>query len=223
MTSTTKCRHTVLPIAVVAALTGVAACGSSDSGKDGGGGDPLAALRPADKSADDADSVKIESTGDMGDLMSIKADGEVVIGGASGAYVKEHLQSVTPNQSVQLLLASGDVEKVGEEEVRGEQTTHYAGTVNVADIQEQNANLGEEMRAELEEQLKASGITTADIDLWINDDNLLVKEVERGDTANGELNSTVHYSDYGVDVSAEEPPASQTVDYMDLMNSLPTS
>jgi hypothetical protein len=290
MTCTTKCRRTVLSIAVVAALTGVAACGSSDSGKDGGGDDPFAALRLADKSTDDADSVKIESTGDMGDLMSIKADGEVdwadglhgtltitytggqaadqmnqlgitstearylpdayyanmgdlfagqyggkqwirygyddvedMIGGASGAYVKEHFQSVTPNQSVQLLLASGDVEKVGEEEVRGERTTHYAGTVNVADIQEQNANLGEEMRAELEEQLKASGITTADIDLWINDDNLLVKKVERGDTANGELNSTVYYSDYGVDVSVEEPPASQTLDYKDLMNNLPTS
>ncbi|WP_342786946.1 hypothetical protein [Streptomyces tailanensis] len=77
MTSTTKCRRTILSIAVVAALTGVAACGSSDSGKGGGGGDPLAALRLADKSTDDADSVKIESTGDMGDLMSIKADGEV--------------------------------------------------------------------------------------------------------------------------------------------------
>ncbi|UUU31535.1 hypothetical protein JIX56_17370 [Streptomyces sp. CA-210063] len=286
MTSTTRCSRTVLAFTAVAALTGVAACGASDSG----GGDPFAALRLAEKSTGDADSAKIESTGDMGDLMSLKADGEVdwadglsgtmtitytggqaadqmgqlgitstearylpdayyadmgalfagqyggkrwiryayedmdeMIGGASGAYVREHFQSVTPNQSVRLLLASGDVEKVGEEDVRGERTTHYAGTVNVADVQERNANLGEEMRAELEEQLKASGITTADIDLWINDDHLLVKKVEKGDTANGELNSTVYYSDYGIDVRAEEPPAGETVDYKDLMSRLPTS
>lgn len=286
MTSTTRCRRTILAFTAVAALTGVAACGSSDSD----GGDPFAALKLADKSTGDADSAKIESTGDMGDLMSIKADGEVdwadglkgtmtitytggqaadqmgqmgitstearylpdayyadmgdlfagqyggkrwiryayedmdeMVGGASGAYVQEHFQSVTPNQSVRLLLASGDVEKLGEEDVRGERTTHYAGRVKVADVQEQNANLGEEMRADLEQQLKASGITTADIDLWINDDNLLVKKVEKGHTANGELNSTVYYSDYGIDVRTEEPPAGETVDYKDLMSRLPTS
>lgn len=77
--------------------------------------------------------------------------------------------------------------------------------MKVADVQERNARLGEEARAELEEQLKASGITTVDIDLWIDDDDLLVKKVEKGDTANGVVNSTVHYSDYGVDVSTEEP------------------
>ncbi|WP_327728186.1 hypothetical protein OG250_16605 [Streptomyces sp. NBC_00487] len=288
MTSTTGCRRTVLSFAVVAALTGVAACGSSDPGE--GGGDLIAALKLADRSTGDADSSRIESTGDMGDLMSIEADGEIdwadglngtmtitytggqaadqmsrlgvtsmqarylpdayyadmgdlfarqyggkrwiryayedmdeMIGGASGAYVQEYFKSVTPNQSVRLLLASGDVEKVGEEDVRGERTTHYAGTVKVADVQERNARLGEEARAELEEQLKASGITTVDIDLWIDDDDLLVKKVEKGDTANGVVNSTVHYSDYGVDVSTEEPPADRTVDFKDLMNSLPTS
>ncbi|MGW0840204.1 hypothetical protein ACWD26_08580 [Streptomyces sp. NPDC002787] len=289
MTRTTTCRRTAVSFAVVAALTGVAACGSSDSGE-GGRGAAFAALKLADRSTGDADSARIESTGDMGDLMSIEAHGEVdwadglqgtmtitytggqaadqmgrlgitstearylpdayyadmgdlfagqyggkrwiryayhdmdeMIGGASGAYVREHFESVTPNQSVRLLLASGDIEKVGEQDVRGERTTHYAGTVNVADIQERNANLGEETRAELEEQLKASGITTADIDLWINDDNLLVKKVEKSDTANGALNSTVHYSDYGVEVSVKEPPAARTVDYKDLMSNLPTS
>ncbi|WP_328506295.1 hypothetical protein [Streptomyces sp. NBC_00391] len=288
MTITTGCRRTALSFAVVAALTGVAACGSSDPGE--GGGDLIAALKLADRSTGDADSSRIESTGDMGDLMSIEADGEIdwadglngtmtitytggqaadqmsrlgvtstqarylpdayyadmgdlfarqyggkrwiryayedmdeMIGGASGAYVQEYFKSVTPNQSVRLLLASGDVEKVGEEDVRGERTTHYAGTVKVADVQERNARLGEEARAELEEQLKASGITTVDIDLWIDDDDLLVKKVEKGDTANGVVNSTVHYSDYGVDVSTEEPPADRTVDFKDLMNSLPTS
>ncbi|MFF7389818.1 hypothetical protein ACFZAE_15425 [Streptomyces scabiei] len=289
MTRTSTRRRTAVSFAVVAALTGVVACGSPDA--DGNGGDdPFAALKLADSSTRDADSSRIESTGDLGELMSIEADGEVdwadgldgtmtitytggqaadqmrrlgvtstearylpdayyadmgdlfagqyggkrwiryayedmgeMIGGASGAYVREHFKSVTPNQSVRLLLASGDVEKVGEEDVRGERTTHYAGTVAVADLQERNANLGEEMRAELEEQLRAAGITTVDIDLWIDDDDLLVKKVEKAETANGTVNSTVHYSDYGVDVSTEEPPAAETVDYKDLMRSLPTS
>ncbi|QFQ99767.1 LppX_LprAFG lipoprotein [Streptomyces phaeolivaceus] len=272
MTSTRGRRRTVLSFAMAVALTGVAGCGPSDSGA--GDGDPLAALRLADRATGDADSSRIESTADLGDLMSMTADGEIdwadglhgtmtltytggqaadrmsrlgitatearylpdayyadmgevfagqyggkrwiryaygdmdeMIGGAPGVYVRDHFASVTPNQSVRLLLASGDVERVGEEDVRGERTTHYAGTV----------------RAESAEQLKAAGITTADIDLWIDDDHLLVKKVEKADTANGTVRSTVHYSDYGVDVSTEEPPAAETVDHKDLLSYLPTS
>ncbi|MFF6781896.1 hypothetical protein [Streptomyces sp. NPDC012510] len=171
---------------------------------------------------------------DMGDLFAGRYGGkrwiryayedmDEVIGGASGAYMTEHLRSVTPNHSVRLLLASGDVERVGEEQVRGEPTTHYAGTVDVDDLRKRNANLGEETRAGLEEQLKASGVTAAAIDIWINDDDLMVKKVERGDTANGALESTAYYSDHGLDVTTEEPPAAETVDYEDLLNRLPGS
>ncbi len=81
MKSTTV-RRMGLSIAVVAALTGVAACGSSDGGKDGkaaGGGaiklSPIAALRSVEKSTDKADSAKVRSTTSMGDLMSMTANG----------------------------------------------------------------------------------------------------------------------------------------------------
>lgn len=76
MTSTTGRRRTVLAFAVAVALTGVVACGSPEPGE-GGGDDPFAALKLADRSTGDADSSRIESTGDMGDLMSFEANGEV--------------------------------------------------------------------------------------------------------------------------------------------------
>src|SRR5205823_467749 len=50
------------------------------------------------------------------------------LGGSSGADLKNQMRTTTPNQSVRLLLGSGDVRKAGEEKVRGESTTHYAGT-----------------------------------------------------------------------------------------------
>ncbi|MFI1075187.1 hypothetical protein [Streptomyces puniciscabiei] len=143
-------------------------------------------------------------------------------GGASGSYMKDQLQNATPNQSVKLLLASHDVKKVGEETVSGVRTTHYSGTVNVADFAGRSSNLGADQLADLKTQLDQAGITTDTVDIWLNDQNLLVKKTERADTAKGALTSTAYYSDYGVPVSAEAPPASDTKDFKDLLKSLGT-
>ncbi|MEU9283263.1 hypothetical protein AB0D57_00705 [Streptomyces sp. NPDC048275] len=139
------------------------------------------------------------------------------LGGGSGAYLKDQMQNTTPNQSVKLLLASGDVKKVGEETVRGENTTHYSGTVNVADMATKNSNLTESQLADLKEQLTQAGVSTERVDIWVNDDDLLVKKVEKGELSSGTMSSTAYYSDYGVKVSAAEPPASDTADFKDLL------
>ncbi|MFE9685641.1 hypothetical protein [Streptomyces sp. NPDC006285] len=292
-------RRVTVSIAAAAALTGVAACGGSDS--DGGSGDsgkgadgaktranPVAALLSVEKSTDKADSAKVESTTTMGTMMSMKADGALGwadgltgnltitytggtmadqmrqlgttsmearylpdayyakmgdkfaeqsggkhwikygyedlarLGGGSGAYMKDQMQNTTPNQSVKLLLASGDVRKVGEEKVRGEDTTHYSGTVDVADLAaDQSSNLSAKQLADLKRQLEQAGVTTETIDIWVNDENLLVKKAEKGELATGSMSSTAYYSDYGVEVFAEEPAASDTADFTDLMQTQP--
>ncbi|MES4888091.1 hypothetical protein [Streptomyces sp. NPDC096012] len=291
MKSTTV-RGMGLSIAVAAALTGVAACGSTDAGKDGkaaGGGavhvSPIAALRSVEKSTDKADSAKVRSTTAMGDLMAMTANGALTwrdglqgtltitytggkmaemmrqagstsmearylpdayyahmsdtyaehtggkhwlrysyddlakLGGASGSYMKDQLQSSTPDQSVRMLLASGDVKKVGEETVSGAHTTHYAGTVNVADLADRSSNLSAGQLAALRKQLGQAGVSTDTVNIWINDDNLLVKKTEKANTANGTMTNTTFYSDYGVKVSAQAPPAGDTKDFADLLKS----
>ncbi|MFJ3649723.1 hypothetical protein [Streptomyces murinus] len=294
MKSTTTVRRVTLSVAVVAALTGVAACGSADSGKGdskaSGAGtvhlSPVAAvLRDVEQSTDKADSAKVRATTSMGDIMAMNADGALTwgnglkgnlditytggkladsmrkagtshmearylpdayyakmsdafaqqtggkhwvkydfdylakVGGASGAYMKDQLQTSTPNQSVKMLLASGDVKKVGVETVDGQHTTHYAGTVDVAALAGKGSNLSADQLTALKQQLKQSGITTDAIDIWVNDQNLLVKKSEKAATANGTLTSTAHYSDYGVAVTAEAPPAADTMDIADMMKS----
>lgn len=80
---------------------------------------------------------------DMGEAMAQQTGGKRWISysyddlekmaGASGAALKDQMQNSTPpEQGVKSLLASGDVKKVGKEDVRGVSTTHYAGTVDVA-------------------------------------------------------------------------------------------
>lgn len=127
------------------------------------------------------------------------------LAGGSGAYMKDQMQNTTPNQSVKLLLASGDVKKVGAEKVRGENTTHYSGTVDVADLAGESSNLTADQLADMKRQLEQAGVTTETIDIWVNDEDLLVKKVEKGELATGSMSSTAFYSDYGVKISTEEP------------------
>ncbi|GHI05644.1 hypothetical protein AQI88_10605 [Streptomyces cellostaticus] len=141
------------------------------------------------------------------------------LGGGSGAYLQDQMKNTTPNQSVKLLLASGDVKKVGEEKISGVDATHYSGTVNVADLADKNSNLTADQLAGLKKQLSQAGVTTETVDIWVNGQDLLVKKVEKADMATGAMTSTAYYSDYGVKVSAEAPPAADTKDFKDLMKS----
>ncbi|MFF7867288.1 hypothetical protein ACFZCT_12580 [Streptomyces qaidamensis] len=125
----------------------------------------------------------------------------------SGSHLGDQMRSTTPNQSVKLLLSSGDVRKVGEETVRGRTATHWSGTVAAADIAD----------AGLRKQLTAAGVTTETVDIWVDKRNLLVKKVEKARMTTGLMTQTAHYADYGVAVRAERPPESDTGDFGDLM------
>ncbi|MFD9431316.1 hypothetical protein [Streptomyces sp. NPDC060002] len=139
------------------------------------------------------------------------------LGGSSGAYLKDQMQNTTPNQSVKLLLASGDVREVGEEKVRGQRTTHYSGSVEVADLAEKNSNLSQSQLDGLKKTLEQAGVTTETVDIWVDDRDLLVKKVEKGETTAGAYTQTAYYTDYGTVVSAEVPPASDTADFSELV------
>ncbi|MGW5333641.1 hypothetical protein [Streptomyces bauhiniae] len=136
-----------------------------------------------------------------------------------GTYLKDQMRNTTPNQSVKMLLASGDVRRVGAERVRGVRATHYRGQVRVADLAARDSGLSARELAGLKRQLDQAGVRTETVDLWIDRRNLLVKKVERADTAQGSLVSTAYYRDYGVRVSAEAPPASDTRDFTELARS----
>lgn len=138
--------------------------------------------------------------------------------GPSGALVKDQAQNNNPTRSVDMLLAGGDVEKVGTEKVDGEQADRYSGTVKVSDMARmQSKDLSKKEQDALAKQMEKQGLKTQTIDLWINGDDLLVKKQEKAKSKAGKMESTVSYSDYGTKVNVEEPPASQTMDFEDAM------
>jgi hypothetical protein len=163
----------------------------------------------------------------MGDVFARQAGGKhwirygyddlADLAGGSGAYLKDQMQNTTPNQSVKLLLASGDVRKVGAEKVRGVAATHYAGTVNVADLAGKSSNLTADQMDSLRKQLTQAGVDTEQVDIWVDGHDLLVKKTERADTANGRMIQTAYYSDYGVKVDVQRPPAGDTEDFKALV------
>jgi hypothetical protein len=139
------------------------------------------------------------------------------LGGSSGAYLKDQMQNTTPNQSVKLLLASGDVKKVGSEKVRGVDTTHYSGTVDVADLVGKNSSLSAGQLAGVKKQLTQDGVDTETVDIWVDGKDLLVKTAVKGRMSAGEYSQTGYYSDYGVKASATRPPAGDTQDFKQLL------
>ncbi|MEU6120533.1 hypothetical protein [Streptomyces sp. NPDC047123] len=293
MNSTTM-RRAGLSIAVVTALTGLAACGSGDDSSDAadGGRDkggigvsPIAALRTVEKSTDDADTARIDGSTTMGTVSSMDMKGVMgwsdgitgnvtvtftggtqaqqmkqlgqtkidyrylkngfyanmgdtfaaqagggkhwlaydydtlaEMSGAAGEAFQDQMQKTTPNQSVKMLLASGDVERVGAEKVRGTPATHYKGTVDVADFTAKNTELDADRMSELKKQFDQAGISTETIDIWVDGDDLLVKKIEKADTKNGPFEQTAYYSDYGTPLSVEKPPASDTLSFKELLN-----
>ncbi|AEW95923.1 putative lipoprotein [Streptantibioticus cattleyicolor NRRL 8057 = DSM 46488] len=136
---------------------------------------------------------------------------------AQGAMVRQLLQNNNPVQSVKLLIAGGDVKKVGTESLYGVTATHYAGVVDADKLVGQQARGLDPKQLKLfKDNLAEAGVTSETIDLWVDSHDLPVKKREELDSAGGRMVSTVDYSDYGVAVDAQAPPASDTVDSSEL-------
>ena len=131
----------------------------------------------------------------------------------------------TPGNPAEFLAAfeeaNGTVEEVGRETVRGNETTHYLVTFDMADL---IPNLTPEQLAEIEAQGPLP-IDELPMDLWIGDDGLVYRfaMVLDGDdiqTAPGEAfdNMTMVFEmfDWGTDVVVEPPPPENVIDIEDL-------
>ncbi len=139
--------------------------------------------------------------------------------GASGAVLRSASQNADPNRSVQLLVASGDVKRAGEETVSGVRTTRYTGSFDAAQIAAAGRRDGLDAKtvADLRAQLTADGITGEHLEVWVDGDGLLVKRNSTMRTKDGPISMVGYYSHYGVKVSVAPPPASQTVDFAQMM------
>ncbi|RMB80312.1 DUF1396 domain-containing protein [Streptomyces shenzhenensis] len=120
------------------------------------------------------------------------------------------------------LTGSKDVKEVGTETVDGVETTHYKGTVSLDDLRATLKDEDKEVRERREasiEQYEEMGIDAMTMDMWIDGENHTKQFRMRGDAKKGPLDMTITFLDYNEPVKVTAPPAKDTADLAEMMQS----
>ncbi|MER6406026.1 hypothetical protein ABT269_21310 [Streptomyces viridosporus] len=174
---------------------------------------------------------------DMGEKQAAEMDGKrwmkmdfAAIAEASGdAEVQQQMTSglenlnQDPSKQLAMLLESPNLKHVGPEKVDGVQAQHYKGTLSFEEMVDANESfdmLSAEQREDLIANAEKTGLKGYDTQIWVNEDNYPVKMVVGMKMAQGTMNMTAHYSDYGAEAEVQAPPAKDTFDLMGMMQEL---
>jgi hypothetical protein len=120
------------------------------------------------------------------------------------------------------LRATGDVEKEGEEEVRGVETTHYRAVVDLRKYPElvPRADRAEAERG-IEALIEQTGESEIPTEVWVDGRNLVRRmrqqmEMRAPDGGTAEMDFTVELFDFGTVVRVGPPPADEVYDVTEL-------
>ena len=130
-----------------------------------------------------------------------------------------------PSQALQYLrAASGNVQEIGREEVRGVETTHYGMRVDLRKVVSQAPeDQREQLRATIDQLIEQSGVETVPTEVWIDDDGLARRmrltynNMRFAPGQVGDMVMSMDLYDFGVEVDVEPPPKDQVTDIQKLM------
>lgn len=138
------------------------------------------------------------------------------------------LQSINqgdPSQILEYLRGAGSVEEVGTEEVRGVETTHYQGVIELDKAVElAPEETREQVRQAIEQLKEQSGLTELPVEVWVDGDGLPVRIqysfagslAATGSDGDFTTVFTMELFDWGTEVDIEPPPASEVTDISEL-------
>lgn len=145
--------------------------------------------------------------------------------GLDFAALVELGRQTDPTKALEFLRAAGEVEEVGAATVRGTQTTHYQGIVDLARYADQlEDEQGSEAAAarSLRKVIELTGKSTMPLELWIDSDSLVRRMTWQQTTVAAEgaaptkVAATMDLFDYGADVDVVIPPDAQTTSLEEL-------
>lgn len=142
----------------------------------------------------------------------------------------QQLNQGDPSQILGYLRGSGSVEEVGPETIDGVETTHYKAVIDLDKVASQAPP---ELQAQVQEQIdqlkKQTGVGELPMEVWVDGDGLprrILYTFEASLTGGEDKTSTIltmNFTDYGVDVQVEPPPADQVTDITELAGAASTS
>ena len=153
-------------------------------------------------------------------------DGAVYVRGvpgqAEGTWLRQPVPALAqsgvpgnPTESLALLRSAVDVAEAGTADVRGEQTTRYTGTIDVAAVLEQTADENP-AAAQAVEQLRAAGIEQVPFEVFLDSQGRPVRLVQTLEiTAAGTpftTTTTLDLYDWGTEVDVQAPDPASVVD-----------
>ncbi|MFF0538799.1 DUF1396 domain-containing protein [Streptomyces coelicoflavus] len=118
------------------------------------------------------------------------------------------------------LTGAKDVEKVGTEAVDGVKTTHYKGTVALADLEKSIGDEDEATREKREkslEQYEKMGVDKLTMDMWVDGDDQTKQFRMRADADKGPLDMTFTFLGVNEPVKVTAPPAAEVADLAEMM------
>ena len=124
-----------------------------------------------------------------------------------------------PSQALAYLQKVADLETVGAEEVRGIETTHFRGVVDMRRV----ANAYPELQDAVDAMIRQSGIDRMPVDVWVSADGLVrrmtmtYEDVRSRGAPTTDMTMEMELYDFGAAVTIEEPPADEVVTFQELM------
>ncbi|MHC0431603.1 hypothetical protein ACX6XY_15690 [Streptomyces sp. O3] len=128
-----------------------------------------------------------------------------------------------PAEQLAMLLESPNLKHVGPQKVDGVETQHYKGTLTVSEMAESNDSLSmldKKDRDELLDTIEKAGIKGYDTEVWVNEDGYPVRMDVGMDSPEGTVKMSAKYSDYDTKAEVETPPASETVDLVEMLKKI---
>jgi hypothetical protein len=135
---------------------------------------------------------------------------------ALGSLTDQMRQNADPRLALEQFQEAGTIESSAQEDLNGEETTHYKIKVDVEKLaaNQQDPTLKKAMQDAIE-----SGLKDFPVELWLNGDDLPVRmivEMPTADPTSGKsvpVKVQVDYSKWGEPVTIEAPPADQVGDF----------
>jgi hypothetical protein len=129
-----------------------------------------------------------------------------------------------PTKALDFLRAAGRVKELGDETVRGVETTRYKGVIDLERYAKQveKSDGGAAAARSLRKAIELTGKSTMPVELWIDEDSLVRRMVWEQNTSVGagrapsSVKATMDLFDYGADVKVVIPPDDQTSSIQDL-------